>query len=371
MAPNLPRPQRYWGAHYITPDYFQVRLCRTFFSARTTHQEAIGRAIPTLNQSNLSIHGGQRPTTQPSGKYLFLPGIKSGILPERGFSSNKSASPLCKIYPILGHRHWGNNNKNYRHQKSHLDWLLLPPPPRQILQGRYQNRPAPLQAQRRCIIHWSATLQRRNGIQRRAISGWLHQPPVQNPEERCQGRINLTRLHWSPPRVSSGGHASPSGISSTTWHHWQGNSLKLQERQKVATDQRGGHHGHYQIRHLSGRPSNWVHQDRHQRSLPTSRRCNCSPHGAGGSIHHLPCGEVSERHNDPLLPHNREEFHRSPLREDVWTWRPHGHYDISRQPLVPIGTQGPSRPLLQGVSVGLLQDQCVISNTNIDFLAHS
>ena len=43
----------------------------------------------------------------------------------------------------------------------------------------------------------------------------------------------------------------------------------------------------------------------------------------------------------------------------------------ARRQIVPRGTQGTSRPLLQGVSGGLVQDQCGIGNTNINFLAHS
>ena len=38
---------------------------------------------------------------------------------------------------------------------------------------------------------------------------------------------------------------------------------------------------------------------------------------------------------------------------------------------MPCGTQGPSRPLIQGVSGGLVKDQCGLGDINIAFLDHS
>ena len=66
-----------------------------------------------------------------------------------------------------------------------------------------------------------------------------------------------------------------------------------------------------------------------------------------------------------------EDFHRSSIGEDVPTWRLRAHYSGSCRQLVSRGTQGPSRPLLQGVYGGLVQYQCGLSDTNIAFLSHS
>ena len=81
--------------------FLQARPCRNFVCARATHKEAISQEISPLNWSNLRICGGRRPPTQPSGKSRSSPGMPDGVLPENGFSSNKSASPTCKYYPSL------------------------------------------------------------------------------------------------------------------------------------------------------------------------------------------------------------------------------------------------------------------------------
>ena len=162
-----------------------------------------------------------------------------------------------------------------------------------------------------------------------------------------------------------------SGTPLTPWSHQRDASLKLQEGHQVATDPGGQHHGRHQSRRQSIRPINRVHQGKHQRALPPSRRDHGSTHGAGGSRHHLPGGEVAELHNDPLPPHNSEEFHRRPLREYVRAWRLHTHSAGSCRQLVPSGTQGPSRTLLQGVSGGMVQYQCGLDDINIAFLSHT
>ena len=152
----------------------------------------------------------------------------AGVLSEGGFSSNKSATPPCQRYTSIGHHHPGNHRKKHHDHKSHLVRLLLPPTSRRILQGRYRQRPAPLKAQVHPILHCTASLKLRNGVQHYACSGRLCQPPVHNPEERRQEGINWIQLHRPPPRVSSGVHASPSGIPSTPWQHQRYASLKVQ-----------------------------------------------------------------------------------------------------------------------------------------------
>ena len=170
------------------------------------------------------------------------------------------------------------------------------------MQRRYQHRPATLQAQRRPIINWTSTLQFRDGVQRRDLPGRLRQPPLHNSEERSQGIINWTRTHRPPPRVSNGGHASPSGIPSTPWRHQRDAYLKFQEGHQVATDWRGRYHVRHNSRRPRGRPIDRVHHGRHQRALPTRRQGHGSPHITGGPRHHIPVGEGGERYNAPLPP---------------------------------------------------------------------
>ena len=90
----------------------------------------------------------------------------------------------------------------------------------------------------------------------------------------------------------------------------------------------------------------------------------------GGPRHHPAGGEVVERHNAPLPPHNGKEFHRGPLIQYVRTWLLHAHSAGSCRQLVPSGTQGTSSSLLQGVSGGLVRDQCGLGDVNIAFLSH-
>ena len=188
-----------------------------------------------------------------------------------------------------------------------------------------------------------------------------------NPEERRQGRINWTRPHRPPPRVSIGGHASLSGIPSTPWRHQLYASIKLKEGQQMAKYLRRRHHDHHQSRRSSSRPINQVHQDGHQRVLPPSRRGHGSPHGTGGPRNCLPGGEVAERHNATLPLQNGKELYQRPLSKDFQVWRLRAHAAGSRRKLATSGTQGPSRPLLQGVSSGLVQDQCGLGDTNTAF----
>ena len=149
----------------------------------------------------------------------------------------------------------GNHLKKNRNQQPHLSRLLLPPPSIQMLQGRYQHLPAPLQSQGHPILHWTAALQLRNVVQLRACSGQLFQPPFHNPEERRQGEIDFTRPHRPPPGVSSGGHTSPSSTPLAPWCHQRDESIKFQEGHQVTTYKRGQHHGHYQSRRPSGSPT--------------------------------------------------------------------------------------------------------------------
>ena len=96
-----------------------------------------------------------------------------------------------------------------------------------------------------------------------------------------------------------------------------------------------------------------------------------TPHGAGGTRHHPPSQEVAERHNALLPPHNGKYFHRGPMVQYVRTWRLRAHSAGSCRKLVPSRPQGTSRALLQGVSGGLVQDQCGLGNIYIAILAHS
>ena len=155
------------------------------------------------------------------------------------------------------------------------------------------------------------------------------------------------------------------------WRQQRDDSLKLQETNPVAKDPRGRHHGCHQIRCPRSRPVDRLHRCRHQRMLPTCRGGHGSPHGVGGPRHHPPGWEVAERQYALLPPHNGKEFHRRPLSQYVRTWRLRAHSAGSRRQLVPIVTQGPSRPLLQGVYGGLVQDKCGLCNINITFLAPS
>ena len=177
------RPQRHWVPHYLPPISCRAHPFRPSIYARETYQEEIYWAIPPFDRSNLRIHGGHRPLSQPHGEARLLARTPSGILPKVVLSSNKSAAPTCQRYTRLGHCRPGKHLKEYCYQRSHLGCLILPPPDRRILQGRYRHGPAPLQSQVCPILHWTASLQRQNGIQRRTCSGRLFQPPVHNPEE--------------------------------------------------------------------------------------------------------------------------------------------------------------------------------------------
>ena len=91
----------------------------------------------------------------------------------------------------------------------------------------------------------------------------------------------------------------------------------------------------------------------------------------GGPINHPLGGEKAERYNYTLPPHNGKEFHRGPIGQYVRTWRLHAHSSNALRKLVPCGIQGTSRPLIQGVYGGLVQDKCGLGDINIDFLSHS
>ena len=157
----------------------------------------------------------------------------------------------------------------------------------------------------------------------------------------------------------------------TPWHLRRYVYLKFQARQQVATDPRVRHHSSHQSRRLSSRPTDQFHQIKHQCALTPRSRVHGSPHGAGGPRHHPHGGVMVERQNAPLPPHEGKYFHRGPIGQDVQTWHLRAHSAGALRQLVPIGTQGPSRPLLQGVSGGLVQDQCGLGDINIAFLAHS
>ena len=137
-----------------------------------------------------------------------------------------------------GGRYWcrpRNHPKKYRNQQPLLGRLLLPPPARQILQGRHQYRPPPVQSQGCPIIYWIASLQLRKDVQSHSHTGRLCQSPVHYPEEWSQGGIDHTRPHWPHQRVSSGGYVLPIGIPTTQRRHRLDTYLKFQKVQQVPT----------------------------------------------------------------------------------------------------------------------------------------
>ena len=182
LASNRPRPQRHLRPHSFPPYFLRVRPCRPYVCARATYQEAICQEIPLLDWSNLCIRGGQLPPPQPHGGARLFDGILAVIISEGGLSLDNSAAPTSKSHTSLEHRRPGNHLKKYCNQQPHLGRLILTPSARQILQGRHQHRPVPLQSQGHPIINCTAALQLRNGVQRLACSSRLFQPPVHNPE---------------------------------------------------------------------------------------------------------------------------------------------------------------------------------------------
>ena len=141
LATNRSQPQRYLRTYSFPPDFLQARPFWPSVRARATYQEAICRAIHPLDWSNLFIRWAQRTPPQPHGEARILAGTPAGFLSEGGFSFNKSETPSCQSHPSLGNHRPGNHLKKYCNQRPHLDRLLLPPPARWILQGRYQHRP--------------------------------------------------------------------------------------------------------------------------------------------------------------------------------------------------------------------------------------
>ena len=224
------------------------------------------------------------------------------------------------------------------------------------MKGRYRHRLAPLQSQGYTILHWTEALQRRDGVQRHALSGRIFHLPIHNPEEQRQWGIYWKRPHRPPPRESSGGHALQSGIPITTRSHRRDAYLKLQKKNQVATYPRGRHHGYHQNPRSSSRPVDQFHQSGNQRTLPMCRRGHGSPPETGGLIQHMPGGEVAEQYDALLPPHNGKELHRGPIGQDVRTWRLRAHSDGAHRQLVPRITQGPSRPLIQVFSGDFIQD---------------
>ena len=158
LSPHCPWSPRYWHPNTLPTDLLWANVRRTFFRGGIPINKHSFKAIPLIYWKKLCLCGFRRPPAQPTGQDRLFPGTPYSVICQSGLSYYKSSPPPSQHNPRVRHYLPMRHPKATCFQRPCLNFPLLSPASRGVLQRRDRDGSTPIMDQVRLIIHQKTSL---------------------------------------------------------------------------------------------------------------------------------------------------------------------------------------------------------------------